>query len=299
MKISPGIPNRRAGPAAALRRVPLQALPDLWGRDLHHVQEQRGGDREPKALEQSAGKLVRNNLKGWDIPRTTRDFLDDQSAKTAIGFAVALVILVIGTGIPVIPEPLRTEQSKLEAFDKHDPGVGMNRRAHPSKPLAPAPAAPATDGLAAGRSTMVMDVARSFVGKHEVEHAAAIGAFIVRMTGHKLDVRETPWCAAFVNAVLRASGFDGTKSLQARSFLEFGTETQVPRPGDIAVFSRGDPNGRAGHVGFYVSEIKRNEQIYILIVGGNQMDAVSERLYPKSQLLGYRRPPAVNVTQRA
>ena len=84
------------------------------------------------------------------------------------------------------------------------------------------------------------------------------GKSIREMTGQRIDPRETPWCAAFVNAVLGASGGEGTGKLNARSFLGFGQFTDTPQKGDIAVFWRDDPDGRKGHVGFYAGEVTRD-----------------------------------------
>ena len=48
---------------------------------------------------------------------------------------------------------------------------------------------------------------------------------------------ESPWCAAFVGAVLAECGLAGTGSLTARSYLKWGV------PGDIAVLWRGARDG--------------------------------------------------------
>ena len=223
--------------------------------------------------------------------------------------AVAAAIVLVLATVPVIQkldtdDPIvfglnSTEQSMPEDFEQFDPRSSVGQADHSIAPGANAPIASGVGDAARKPGTTAIDLARSFIGQGETKHARVIGAFIVHMTGSKLDIRETPWCAAFVNAVLKASGTDGTGSLAARSFLEFGTVTHIPRAGDVAVFSRGDPNGRAGHVGFYAWEVERNGKIYIRVVGGNQEDSVSERLYPKSRLLGYRRPPTVKVGERA
>ena len=203
----------------------------------------------------------------------------------------ALAVLAVTSAGP--PET-RSPDAAHSAPEISSPSASGSLFATPGFPDRPVTAdarARATAGTDRKPGTTAMAVARSFIGKSEREHAALIGDFIVSMTGSDLDVRETPWCAAFMNAVLKASGIEGTGSLSARSYLGFGIETLVPRPGDIAVFSRGDPLGQAGHVGFYESEIVRSGEVYIRVMGGNQGDAVSHRLYPKSRLLGYRRLP--------
>ena len=50
-----------------------------------------------------------------------------------------------------------------------------------------------------------------------------------------VDPATVAWCAAFMNAVLDKSGSKGTGSLSARSFLDWGTATDNPGYGDVAV----------------------------------------------------------------
>ncbi len=109
---------------------------------------------------------------------------------------------------------------------------------------------------------------------------------LYRDAGHP-EVRndETAWCAAFVGACLKRAGHAGSGSLMARSYLHWGRKLDKIRVGAIAVFSRGaDP--ASGHVGF-VAEDGGNE---IVLLGGNQGDAVSVATFPRSRLLGLRWP---------
>jgi uncharacterized protein (TIGR02594 family) len=95
----------------------------------------------------------------------------------------------------------------------------------------------------------------------------------------------TPWCAAFLGAMLKRGGHAGTGSLLARSYLDWGDALDAPRLGAIAVLSRGaDPN--AGHVGFVLSETA--DKLYLL--GGNQSDAVTVAGFDRARLLGLRWP---------
>lgn len=104
--------------------------------------------------------------------------------------------------------------------------------------------------------------------------------------GQGIDPRDTAWCAAFVNSVLNKTGYDGTGKLNARSFLEWGTNVDdAPRHGDVVVISRGNEPWM-GHVGFFHG-FDDNGNIQIL--GGNQGDAVSIKTYNKDRLLGFRR----------
>jgi len=99
------------------------------------------------------------------------------------------------------------------------------------------------------------------------------------------ETEATPWCAAFLGAMLKRGGQAGTGSLQARSYLAWGDALDGPRLGAVAVLSRGDdPN--AGHVGFLLSETA--DKLYLL--GGNQGDAVTVASFDKTRLLGLRWP---------
>lgn len=108
-----------------------------------------------------------------------------------------------------------------------------------------------------------------------------------------VDPSKTEWCAAYVNSVLKKSGIPGSESvsnvpLMARSFLDWGWPIKVPEPGDIVVFPRGN-RGWQGHVGFYI-ETKIIDGIeYYIILGGNQDDKVSLKMYKASSAIGIRR----------
>jgi len=108
---------------------------------------------------------------------------------------------------------------------------------------------------------------------------------------------ETPWCAAFVGSVLAQVGIQGTGALNARSYLEWGEPVDLARAqrGDVVVFWRGSRDGWQGHVGFYHGIDGNN----ILVLGGNQGNAVSVAPYSADRLLGVRRAtqPRVSATQ--
>jgi len=100
---------------------------------------------------------------------------------------------------------------------------------------------------------------------------------------------ETAWCAAFVGAMLERAGLHSTRSLAARSYQNWGKPVALDdaQPGDVVVFSRGDPKGWQGHVGFFVKHVGT----HIEVLGGNQSDQVSVARYPVTRLLGVRRWP--------
>ena len=99
---------------------------------------------------------------------------------------------------------------------------------------------------------------------------------------------ETPWCAAFVNAVMAQCDLPKSGALTARSFLTWGRSIDQPRRGAVAVFRRGQSTWQ-GHVGF-VLEV---DVTHITLLGGNQSDAVSIARYPRAKLLGLRWPQPV------
>ena len=122
------------------------------------------------------------------------------------------------------------------------------------------------------------------------EATPAIKAFFAQVGRPDVVSDEVPWCAAFVNACLDRAGISLNavpkgERLLARSCLKIGVEIKEPQVGCIAVFKRGaDPH--AGHVGFVTGWTAT----HILLLGGNQANAVNVRAYPRSDLLGLRWP---------
>lgn len=112
-----------------------------------------------------------------------------------------------------------------------------------------------------------------------VEAQRAIGA-----GAHQLGLRRNLWCAAGVNRFLQRAGFRGTRSDMARSFARYGVATG-PRPGAIAVMSRGK---RGGHVAIVVKEV--GDQV--LTVSPNSRGKVRYVTFHKSRIYAYRWPTA-------
>jgi uncharacterized protein (TIGR02594 family) len=136
------------------------------------------------------------------------------------------------------------------------------------------------------------DKARSNIGLREKKGKAQHEAKILRFfkdVGHSwVKDDETAWCAAFAGAMLESVGLESTRKLDARSYLKWGQEVQKQdaKEGDIVVFWRGTPNGWQGHVAFFVRWTESGD---IVCLGGNQSDQVSEQVYSKERLLGFRR----------
>lgn len=116
------------------------------------------------------------------------------------------------------------------------------------------------------------------------DSARIVGYF--REAGHA-TVRddETAWCAAFLGAMLERAGRRSTRSLRARSYVAWGAPLEQARFGAVAVLTRGsDP--ALGHVGFVVGETDDG----LLLLGGNQSNAVTVQAFARSRLLALRWP---------
>jgi uncharacterized protein (TIGR02594 family) len=109
-----------------------------------------------------------------------------------------------------------------------------------------------------------------------------------RDAGHaEIRSDEVAWCAAFVGACLERAGQRCTRSLLARSYLDWGEAIEAPRTGAIAVLTRdGDP--AFGHVGFLIGASA--DRVFLL--GGNQSDSVSVKTFARSRVLSFRWPSA-------
>lgn len=99
---------------------------------------------------------------------------------------------------------------------------------------------------------------------------------------------ETPWCAAFVGAMLERAGVRSSRFESAKSYLDWGQLLVAPVVGCVVVFTRQG----GGHVGFAVGRDKAGN---LLILGGNQSDAVNIRAFPVSRVSGYRWPAGIAV----
>lgn len=107
---------------------------------------------------------------------------------------------------------------------------------------------------------------------------------------------ETPWCSAFVNGIAFELGVPRTESALARSWLQVGRPVSLDEAEvgwDIVILQRGsgpqpgpEVIAAPGHVGFFAGHSWGSE---ILVLGGNQSNAVNVRSYPRARVLGVRR----------
>lgn len=130
-------------------------------------------------------------------------------------------------------------------------------------------------------SADVFSKANQYVGLHERSNRGTLKEVT------RVDPARTPWCAAFVNGVLREAGFSGTRSNTARSFTKYKTGTTNPQQGDIVVLRR--KGGSGAHVGIFKGFVSRNGRNMVAVLGGNQSNRVSVAYYPTSKVITYRR----------
>lgn len=127
-------------------------------------------------------------------------------------------------------------------------------------------------------------VAVSELGQQEIKGKAfnyRIGEYLKSVGLPSND--EIPWCAAFINWVLKQVGIVGTNRGLAKGYLKWGVECQC-EIGAIAVMNRGfDP--ALGHVAFVLQDNGKT----ILTIGGNQNDRVSIVEVRKEKIVSYRR----------
>lgn len=133
--------------------------------------------------------------------------------------------------------------------------------------------------------------AKKHIGLSELkgpQHRAEILQFWkdIKRGGIKDD--ETPWCAAFVGAMLERVGVKSSRFESAKSYLQWGKTLTKPVAGCVVVFTRDG----GGHVGFLMGADKAGN---LLVLGGNQSDAVNIRTFPVSRVTGYRWPLEIPV----
>jgi uncharacterized protein (TIGR02594 family) len=133
-----------------------------------------------------------------------------------------------------------------------------------------------------------LEAAWSALGEREIAGAAdnpAILRFFADV-GCAAGVHdETAWCAAFVGSCMERAGLVSTRSLRARSYLDWGAALSSPRLGAVAVLNRGS-NPALGHVGFVIGQTGDS----IVLLGGNQSDSVTVAAFESERLIDCRWP---------
>ena len=100
----------------------------------------------------------------------------------------------------------------------------------------------------------------------------------------KPDDSAVPWCGTFIAHCLKNTGHVVPKAwYRALAWLDWGQRIENPVVGCIVVFSRKG----GGHVGFVVG---KNRNGNLMVLGGNQGDAVAISAFDKNRVVGYRWP---------
>ena len=143
-----------------------------------------------------------------------------------------------------------------------------------------------------------LGLARTYLGEREVpgiRHNSNIIRWLELLKSRVRD-DETAWCAAYVGGVFEMLGIESTRSLAARSYLDWGVKLDAPAVGCVVVFWRGRPDGWSGHVGFVVGVLPDGR---LWVLGGNQGDAVSIAPFDTKRVLGYRAPKGQLISHAA
>ena len=121
-------------------------------------------------------------------------------------------------------------------------------------------------------------VAKRFIGLHERTHTAKLRQYV------GVNPRSTPWCGAFVGAVVKKTG----KAIpaghnRAVSWRKWGKPVALnkARKGDVVVVRTKYGN----HVGFYAGQEKGR----VLLLGGNQSNQVKISRYSLKSVQSIRR----------
>lgn len=141
--------------------------------------------------------------------------------------------------------------------------------------------------------TAPIEWATKQIGQKELAGSKRNNPWIValfKFVRYVTRVDETPWCAAFVNAALINTGFKGTGSAAAKSFVNYG-EACVPEYGAIIVIQHA--NG-GHHVTFFDEWIEYGK--VMACIGGNQANQVKVSQYElgpgHDRIIASRRPVA-------
>jgi len=136
--------------------------------------------------------------------------------------------------------------------------------------------------------------ARKLIGLHEIKGSQHNPEILqmwrdIKRGGIKDD--ETAWCAAFAGAMLERAGIKSSRFESAKSYLQWGRPLVGPVHGCIAVLVRKG----GGHVGFVVGADNFGR---LLILGGNQDDAVNVRAFPLERFVGFRWPAEIPLPEQ-
>ena len=127
-------------------------------------------------------------------------------------------------------------------------------------------------------------IAKRYVGLHERKHTRKL----TKAVG--VNPRRTPWCGAFVGAVMKRAGKPVPSGyMKAASWKRAGNRVSLnnARKGDIVVVRTRYGN----HVGFYAG--KKNGRV--LVLGGNQSNQVKISGYRMASVQSVRRIGGISI----
>jgi uncharacterized protein (TIGR02594 family) len=139
-----------------------------------------------------------------------------------------------------------------------------------------------------------MVIAQSYIGIHEGDglhsNPKVIKFFIEAGHAEVKNDHTTPWCAAFVGAVLAEAHLPTTGTLWALDYAKYGQRipTNHPVVGAIGTKHRA---GGGGHV-FFVAGFDKS---WIYALGGNQGDKVCIEKIARAELFSLCYPPGVLI----
>lgn len=141
-----------------------------------------------------------------------------------------------------------------------------------------------------------LTAARRYLGVREIKgpkNSPVIQGWLKNLNAWWTD-DETAWCGTFVAQVMHESGCKLPQHwYRARAWLDWGNPLAGPEVGAIVVFERGPA---FGHVGIVTGRTAAGD---LLVLGGNQGDAVSIAAFPRQRVIGYRWPSEVTLPQAA
>lgn len=142
-----------------------------------------------------------------------------------------------------------------------------------------------------------MTKALSYMGEKEIKGIKNNSKIVSMWERIKAPFRddETPWCAAFVGSVLEECGIKSTRKANARSYQYYGNPITKPEYGCIVVLWRESKTSAKGHVGFLLGVTPQGDPV---VLGGNQGDCVSSKVFPKHRVLCYRLPKGFVATNK-
>lgn len=102
-------------------------------------------------------------------------------------------------------------------------------------------------------------------------------------------LRGQPWCGGAAAYWMQQAGIAYPREFyRAKAWLGWGVELTAPVPGCVVVFERQG----GGHIGFVVG---RDTAGRLMVLGGNQGDAVRISPFDAARVTGYRWPAGVEL----